>query len=246
MTPLKWLVQVVAWLPEPVRPGVFLALMVIVLWFVLVQRGLVPVWHGTVRGLARLIDGILGVVLWLEFTITAARRRRGKPATRWALVLGGATDAILDHAASLHELHEHKVVAWKRPPWKRCMAIMLLCTGAWLTMEHLSVSSIAKYRLAQAFTPWRDLEAWADADSGRGTSPPVLATPRRRSVMSVRVRCRSENRCRGWIVLRARSGTVVSVRYLEMARGTRVRLRLSRDQARISRRGRIVVDPCGT
>lgn len=243
MAPLKWLVQAVAWLPQSVRPGVFLALMVIVLWFVFVQRGLVPVWHGTVRGLAHLIDGIVGVVLWLEFTITAARRRRGKLATRWALVLGDATDAILDRAASLHELHEHKAVAWKRPPWKRCMAIMLLSTGAWVTMEHLSGSSIAKYRLAQAFAPWRDLEAWADADSVRGTSLRVLATRRRRSVMDVRVRCQSEDRCRGWIVLRARSGAVVSPQYLELARGTRVvRLRLSRHQARISRGGTVVVE----
>jgi hypothetical protein len=243
VSPLKWLLQAVAWLPEPVRPGVFLALMVIVLWFVLVQRGLVPVWRGTVRGLARLIDGIVGVVLRLEFTITAAWRRRGKAATRWALVLGEATDAILDHAASLHERHEHKAVAWKRPPWKRCMAILLLCTGAWVTMEHLSVSSIAKYRLAQAFAPWRDLEAWADADSRRGASPRVLWTHRRRSVMSVRVRCRSGGRCRGWIVLRSRSGAFVSSRYLQMATGTRiVRLRLSRDEARISRGGRVVVE----
>src|SRR4051812_38753600 len=138
---------------------------------------MVPVWRGTVRGLARMIDGIVGVVLWLEFTVTAARRRRGKPAARWALVLGDATDAMVDHAASLHELHEHKPVAWKRPPWRRCVAIVLLCTGAWVTREHLSVSSIAKYRLALAFAPWRDLEAWADADAGRVTSPRLLARP---------------------------------------------------------------------
>jgi hypothetical protein len=236
-------VQAVAGLPELVRPGVFLALVFIVVWFILVQRAMVPIWRFTVRGLARLIDGIVGVVLRLEFTITTARRRHGRPAARWALVLGEATDAILDRAASLHERHEHTAITWRRPPWKPCVVIVLLCTGAWLTMEHLSANSIAKYRLAQAFGPWRDLEAWADAGSGRGTSPRVLGTHRRRGMMSVRVRCRGQDRCRGWIVLRARSGAVVSSRYLEMPRGTTVvRLRLSRDQARMSRGGRVVVD----
>ncbi len=101
MAPFSWLVQAVAWLPEALRPGVFIAVVVLIVWFVFVRRGLPDLWRAGCRGLAYLIDASVGIVLRLEYTTTTARRRRGKAPPQWAFALAGMTDAIQDGAAQL-------------------------------------------------------------------------------------------------------------------------------------------------
>jgi hypothetical protein len=258
--PLEWIVQAIAWLPEALRPGVFLALVVLILWFVLVRHAVPDLWHAVCRGLARLVDLCVGLVLLPEYAITTARRRRGEPPAQWAFALGGIADVLLDGAAWLYERNERAVqperpqqeeaeegsppataAARKRVPWKTCTAIVLVCAGAWVTMDEASPKDIAKYRLAQAFDPWRDVEAWAHVDDGRGTPPHVVAARRRGTVMHVRLSCAGGDPCRGWILLKSRAGKIVCARYLELPPGAKlVRMRLTRHQAHVSRGGRLV------
>jgi hypothetical protein len=144
------------------------------------------------RGAARLLDFGVGIVLGPEYAITTARRRRGEAPPWWAFALAGVSDVVQDGVAWLYERHRRPIAKQvehdhdedhdedeereqpplprRKPavPWRLCVAIVLCCTAAWITMDQLSATDIARYRLAQVFDPWRDIEEWAGVDSGRG------------------------------------------------------------------------------
>jgi hypothetical protein len=268
MAPFSWPVQAIGWLPEAVRPGVFVALVVLLVW--VVARGqLGGVWRALGRGAARLLDLAVGIVLRIEYGITSARRRGGEAPPRWAFALAHVTDGIEDGAAWLYARHLPPVpepvddedededdepaarpaVAPRRPTRERtyvvlaCAVIIVGFSAAWIAMDRIEPTNIVKYRLAQGFAPWRDIEQWAGVDSGRGGQPLLVHARRRHTLLRARVACRDSEGCSGWVVLKRRSGPVVAVRAIELRSGsTVVVLRLTRQQAREVRGGRVVVD----
>jgi hypothetical protein len=262
MAPFTWPVQAIALLPEALRPGVLIVLIVLVLWFALVRRGVPDLWRATCRGLARLIDFSVGAVLRLEYAITTGRRRQGKAPPRWAFALAGVTDVVQDGAEWLYGRHqrpaakkiqqdedageEHKKpmspVRKSRVPWLLCTGIMLIFTAAWITMDQLSETDIAKYRLARVFDPWRDVEEWAGVDSGRGVQPELVRARRHHTLMNVRIACPGPGRCRGWVLLQTPSDAVVVVHYVELPPGSMiVQLRLTSEELRATSHGHLVV-----
>jgi hypothetical protein len=271
MAPFSWPVQAIAWLPEAVRPGIFVALVVLLVW--VVARGHAGgVWRASCRGAARLLDLAVGAVLRVEYAITSMRRRGGDAPPRWAFALAYMTDGIEDGAAWLYarnlppvpepvggeqddgdqedaEPAARPAEAPRRPSRERsylalaCVVIVVGFTAAWIAMDRIAPTSIVKYRLAQGFGPWRDIEDWAGADSGRGGEPVLVHARRRHTLLRARVACRGSVRCSGWVVLKRRSGPVVAVRAIELHPGsTVVALRLTRQQAREGRGGRVVVE----
>jgi hypothetical protein len=262
MAPFTWFVQAIALLPEALRPGVFIALIVLVLWFVLVRRGVPDLWRAGCRGLARLIDFSVGVVLRLEYTITTGRRRKEKAPPRWAFALAGVTDVVQDGAVWLYERHQRPVAKqiehdddaeeeqkqpmppqrMSRGPWLVGAVIVLIFTGAWITMDELSETDIVKYRLAQVFDPWRDVEEWAGVDSGRGAQPELVRARRHHTLMNVRIACPGPEQCRGWVLLQTPADAVVVAHYVELPRGSMiVQLRLTHEQLRTTSHGHLVV-----
>jgi hypothetical protein len=221
LSPVKWLVQAIAWLPDLLRPGVFVAILFWVLWFVFVRRGVPRLWHAAWRGTARLVGMFVGVVVLPEYMVTASRRKRGESPAEFALVMGQAADWVLNGAADLYERHRCEPVAdGKLPrkfPWKSGAAVVILCAGAWLVMDQLPAGSDAKHELSQAFDRWRDVEAWAGVDPTRRAAPGEaeafrVGTPvvRRTRVhgrdVTVTLHCASATACHGRLVLVTRSG----------------------------------------
>jgi hypothetical protein len=98
-----FLVQAISWLPEALRPGVFVAVVILLLWFIFIRRGLLEAWRATCRGTARAIDLSLGAVLRIEYTITTARRRRDEAPPRWAFAFAGVSGTLEDYAARLYQ-----------------------------------------------------------------------------------------------------------------------------------------------
>jgi hypothetical protein len=235
-----WLVQAVSWLPEALRPGVFVVIIIVLLWFVLIRRGLPEAWRATCRVAARAIDLSVGAVLRIEYVITSARRRRGESPPRWAFALAGVSETLEDCAARLyhgsrpranedaadHPANGEKVEA-KTPararkppiPWRLCTAILVITAGAWIAMNQLSPTSIPRYRISQAFDPWRDVEEWAGAPSDRETQPILVRTRRHRALINTRLVCRSANGCRGWLLLKGNDEALVAVHYVNMREG---------------------------
>jgi hypothetical protein len=124
-----------------------------------------------------------------------------------------------------------------------CVVLLVGLTAAWIAMDRIEPTSIVKYRLAQGFGPWRDVEDWAGVDPGRGGLPVLVHARRRHTLLRARIACRDSVGCKGWVVLKQRSGPVVAVRAIELSPGsTVVALRLTRQQARRGRGGRVVVE----
>lgn len=259
-----FLVQAVSWLPEALRPGVFVAVVILLLWFILVRRGLSEAWRATGRATARAIDLSLGAVLRIEYMITAARRRRGAAPPRWAFALTGVSGTVEDCAARLYQRNlgraqdgatdgpakDEKVKSAKATdekakakaipprgkspvPWRLCAAIVVISTAAWITMTQLSKASTVRYRISQAFDPWRDVEEWAGVSSDRDIPPTLVRFRRHPALVNVRLVCEFTNGCHGWVLLKDSKEAVIAVHYVEMNEGSGlVQLHLTPEQAK--------------
>lgn len=257
-----FLVQAISWLPEALRPGVFVAVVVLLLWFIFIRRGLPEAWRATCRGTARAIDVSLGAVLRIEYTITTSRRRRGEAPPRWAFALAGVSGTLEDCAAGLYQRNVRraeggaaeglakgekatggKPVGEKEKmkglpplrqspiPWRLCAAIVVISSGAWITMTQLSEASIVRYRISQAFDPWRDVEEWAGASSDRDAPPTLVRFRRHPSLVNARLACESTKGCHGWVLLHGNKEALVAVHYVEMGEGSAlVQLHLTAEQ----------------
>jgi hypothetical protein len=240
--PLKWLIGLSAWLPDVLRPGVFLAALVLIVWFVAVQRGLPNLWHALCRGSARLVDLVVGLILLPDYLTTTAKQKRGEAPGEAVLMIGGVAERVLDGAAGFYERHQREPIEWKPVPWIPCLAIVVVCAIPWVVMERLPASSEARVQLAKAFDRWRDVEAWADVDSSRRADPGISWPPRPRAasvrehgtVVGVTLRCRADERCVGRIILRGGSGEKLHSRLVSVRAGSfaTVHMHLSRAQAR--------------
>lgn len=240
--PLKLLVQIIAWLPGLLRPGVFLAVIVLIVWFVAVQRGLPNLWHAVCRGAARLVDLIVGIVLLPDYLMTTARQKRGESPGEAVLAMGNVAERVLDGAAGFYEHHQSKPIEWKPAPWIPCAVIVVVCAIPWVVMDRLSASSEVKVQLAKAFDRWRDVEAWADVDPSRRAAPGISWPPRpratsvrhRHGTLGITVGCAANERCIGRIILRTESGQKLHSRLVTVRPKSfrTVHMHLSRSQAR--------------
>jgi len=254
--PLRWVVQAIVLLPDLLRPGVFLALLVLLGWFVFVQRGLPHLWAATCRGAARVADRAIGLLLLPQHLLATARRRGGQ-----AVAAGGGRDApppfdeladrALDGVAALYASHRREPLQWRRPPWKACALLVAVCAGAWLAMDGLPADSDARRELAGVYDRWRDVEAWAGVDRTRraapGVRPPVrpgvVRERRLGGTLGVRLRCSAASTCRGRVVVRSRSGRRLAGRPVGLApRSTKVvSITLPATPRIVRRRARVVV-----
>jgi hypothetical protein len=230
---------------------VCVVVIVLLLWFVFVRRGLPEAWRVARRGAARVIDLGVGAVLRVEYTITSARRRGGKVPSRWAFALAGVWETLEDCAARMYQggrqgaEHDPEKqgspasnAAASRPrkpsiPWRLCIAIVVFFTAVWITMNHLSPTSVARYRISQAFDPWRDVEEWAGVSSDRDTQPILVRVRRRRPLLvNAKLDCESAEGCHGWVLLKGRNEALVAVQYVDMGEGPlRVQFQLTPTQA---------------
>lgn len=223
--PLKLLVQIIAWLPDLLRPGVFLAAIVLIVWFVAIQRGLPNLWHAVCRGGARLVNLIVGIVLLPDYLMTTARQKRGESPSEAVLAMGGVAERALDGAARFYERHQRDPIEWKPVPWIPCVAIVVICAVPWVVMDRLPASSVVKQDLAKAFDRWRDVEAWADVDPSRRAAPGIEWAPRPKAtghsrqhggIVGVTLRCPVDERCQGRVILRTASGKRLHSRLVDV------------------------------
>src|SRR5688500_9699070 len=96
LPPVDLLVQALSRLPDAVRPGLFLAAILIAVWFVLWQGGIAVAWHGSCRAVARVLDTLVGVALIPDYLITSARRREGAGPGPRTLAVGHVAENVLE------------------------------------------------------------------------------------------------------------------------------------------------------
>jgi hypothetical protein len=249
--PFKSVVQTIALLPDALRPGVFAALVVLVLWFVFVQRGLPSLWHALCRLVARLVDALVGLLLLPDYMLASARHRRRDPLSSGQLAAGQVAERLLDSLASLYERHVVDAMSWRKPPWKTCVAIVVACAGLWVAMDRLPVTNDAKRSLADTFEGWREVEAWADVDSARRAKagmpplprPVVAGVQRGQRVLAIALRCPYPRPCRGQLALRTSAGAQALARPIRVGSRRRktVRVAVPRGRPYLTRRVRVSV-----
>lgn len=207
--PVRWLIREIAYLPDAVRPGVFLALLIAAFWFAFLRRGAAESWRVACRGVARLIDVTVSLALLPEYAITTARRRRGDGPGRLALLMAGPSEVVLNSAVSLYERHERKVEpSRKRPPWKLCALVVIAVAIAWVMMNDLEAGEPAKRDFARAFERWRDVEDWADVHPRHRAAAGEMGVfklgrlHRAGLTIRVRTRCPGEASCAGMVIAR--------------------------------------------
>lgn len=240
--PAHWLVQLVAWLPEVIRPGVFVGLLLLILWFVFVQRGLPDLWHALCRGTARVIDVTVGLLLLPEYLLTNARQRQAQPPAQAALAIGGVAERVLDEAGGLYQRHQREPMEWKRVPWLPIGIVVVVITVPWAVMKLAPPTSPVTQELSQAYDVWRDVEAWADVDPNRRANPGVkwpprpqqLSMRRRNRIIGVTLRCRNGEPCKGRLILRNGNGVRLDSRPVAVgpSRTATVHMKLSAEDTR--------------
>lgn len=241
LAPVKLVIQLISFLPEALRPGVFLALVVLLAWFVFVQRGLPSLWHAICRGAARIVDLLVGVLVLLEYALTTARQRRGESPGNATMVVSNVAERVLDGAGGLYERHTREAIKWKRPPWIVCGVVIAVCGVAWLVMDLTDNGSPVKQELSSVYDHWRDVEAWADVPADRRADPAIAWAPlpevmrihHRGRMVGVTLACRTADRCRGHLILRTATGTRLRARLVDVrgrSVGT-VHVRLSHSDA---------------
>lgn len=240
--PLQWLVKLVAWLPDFLRPGIFAGLVLLALWFAFVQRGLPNLWHALCRGTARVVDVVVGLVLLPDYLMSTARQRQDQEPGQATLMIGGVAERVLDGAGALYQRHLSDPIEWKPMPWIPLGIVVAAMTIPWAVMELAPPGSVVRQELAQGYDVWRDVEDWADVDPARRAAPGVVWPPRPDALSSrrhsrtigVTVTCRSDDHCRGRLVLRSGKGRRLHSREVSMKPGatTTVHIKLSREEAR--------------
>lgn len=241
LAPVQWLVNLVTVLPDLLRPGIFIGLVLLILWFVFVQRGLPNLWHALCRGTARLIDAVVGIVLLPDYLVTTARQKQDQAPVQAFLMIGGAAERILDGAGALYQRHFRDPIEWKPFPWKPLVIVVAVVTIPWVIMELTSPKSAVRQELAQGYNVWRDVEDWAGVNPSRRAAPGVVWPPRPRVLSSrhhgrtvgVTVRCTADGRCKGRLVLRSGKGKRLHSREVSVrpeATAT-VHMKLSREEA---------------
>jgi hypothetical protein len=243
LAPLHWPVQLVAWLPDYLRPAAFCVLVLIALWFVFIQRGLPNLWHALCRAAAVVVDATVGLLLLPEYMLTTARQNQQQQPGQAALAFGTVAERVLDGAGSLHQRHLRDPIAWKRPPWIPLLIVFVVLTVPWVVMELTSPRSVVRQELAQGYEVWRDVEAWADVDPARRAAagivwpprPQVMRVRRHRRTVGVTLRCQAQKSCHGRVILRSGKGQRLHSRLVVVPpNSTRARhMKLSREDAKV-------------
>lgn len=246
LAPVKWLVNLVTFVvPDLLRPGVFLGLVLFIVWFAFVQRGLPSLWHALCRVTARVVDAAVGIFLLPDYLMTTARRKQEQPPGEATLMIGGVAERVLDGAGGLYQRHQREPMEWKRFPWLPVAIAIVVVTLPWAAMELFSPKSEVRQELSQGYDVWREVESWAGVPPSRRASPGVLWPPRPRVLdvrdrgrrVGVTVRCFEDERCRGRLVVRSGKGVRLHTREVSAQPGATVtaRMKLSREEARANR-----------
>ncbi len=245
IAPAQWVIQLISLLPVALRPGVFLAVIVSLTWFVFVRRGLPSLWRRACRGVAMTVDLVVGLVLFPEYLLTTSRRSRGEQPGSIALTVAPVAERVLDAAAGLYERslpketsktsseeaseQASKKTPKRRFPWAWCALVIAACAGAWIAMDQMAPREEAKRTLAEAFEYWREVEAWADVSPSRRAAPgdpiapAVVSVSYHRWAVRMALHCPDSNPCRGTVNVRTQSGATLSSKSVELqAEGRRV------------------------
>lgn len=159
---IRWLIDIVGKFPLAVRPGLLIALTLLIGWILIRRVG--PAWRLCVRSACAVTDLSIGLVLLAEYHWTQHRRRQDKPAAEAAITGGKVAERILDYAANAYD--SLKPVAAKGR-WRTPIIWGLIFCGASILLYQLGLHNPAKapsQLAAHVWQYWTWLAHWARRD----------------------------------------------------------------------------------
>jgi hypothetical protein len=154
----SWLLGIANHFPARVQPGVYIALIILLLWIVV--RALRPLWNALIRLLCLAVDFGVGLVLLPEFVWTRAQRARGCWPGPLTLASGRVAEYVLDVAADVYEMHPFRRIS-KRPPLV-LIALLLIASGVDYWLLHKSPPGTASRYAADTWRYWVQFRNWTD------------------------------------------------------------------------------------
>ncbi|MGH3264973.1 MAG: hypothetical protein ACRDNS_23615 [Trebonia sp.] len=124
--PASWLLSIADRFPVAVQPGIYLALLILLVWAL--TRARRPIYNAALRVACLAADLVIGLLLLPEYAFTRAQRAAGGAPGPLMLAVGRAVERVLDGAADLYAAHPLVRIA-KRPP---LVLIVLLIAVSYL------------------------------------------------------------------------------------------------------------------
>lgn len=155
----RWLVDIVMKFPLAVRPGLFVALALLLGWIAM-RRGR-SAWRLCVRLTCAVADLAVGLVLLAEYHWTQSRRQQGRPAATAAIIGGKAADRILDYAA---RGYERPMPVQTGGHWRTPILWGLFFCGTSILLYKLKLHlppSAPSQLAAHVWHYWVSLKSWA-------------------------------------------------------------------------------------
>jgi hypothetical protein len=156
--PALWLLGIARLFPTNVQPGVYLVLVILVIWAL--TRARKSMWNGLCRLLAWVVDLVVGLLLLLEFALTRTLRASGSAPSPVVLAGGQAAEKVLDTAADVYAAHP-LVRVTKRPPLV-LMVILLFASGFDYWAIHLATHNGGTVFAHDVWRTWAQFTTWVD------------------------------------------------------------------------------------
>jgi hypothetical protein len=154
--PAWWLLGIARHFPTAVQPGVYLAMIILLIWAVF--RGRRPIYNAALRLTAVTTDFVVGLVLLPEFAVTRVRRANGGAPGGLTLAGGRVAEKLLDTAADIYAAHPLVRIS-KRPPLL-LIALLLVASGVEYWLLHKTPPNSATRVAHEIWKYWVQFERW--------------------------------------------------------------------------------------
>jgi hypothetical protein len=157
---LGWATRPLAFLPDYLRPWIFLAVVLAVLWGLL-SRGwfikAVSLFFVVVLGIGAFFSSLF---LWTEYRLTKRRRRNRANPSPWAYSFGAYWESILDDVVSHGRALKRKSWPKRRWPVRTLVIVALLGFPIWLISAAAPAVASWDGLIGRSYRSWAYFEGW--------------------------------------------------------------------------------------
>ena len=154
--PAAWLLNIADHFPRAVQPGIYLTLVILLIW--MLTRARRPIYHVVLRVACLAVDLLIGLLLLPEYAFTRAQRAAGGRPGPLVLAGGQAAEKVLDGAADAYQAHPLVRIA-KRPPLT-LIALLIVASYVDYWLLHKTPPNTAIKVAHNIWNAWAHFVTW--------------------------------------------------------------------------------------
>jgi hypothetical protein len=155
--PTEWLVDLAQRFPEPVQPGLFGVICLLLAWVIVRRRR--AWWNLALRSGSGAVDVGIGLALFPEYLWTTARRARGLQPGTLAMATQPIAERLLTTAGAMYESHGPVPKSGHPPIWTPVALLAVSLFVHW-GMRHVPSNEYTNLA-ASMWAYWTSLSNWA-------------------------------------------------------------------------------------